>query len=731
MVSTTTELNTPTFLKNRQQAISIPVSRKKSCIIKVLDSYMDNPVSTQTSTFEFVIEGTCQQVEESVSKLMNIPSIAIYNIGKGAESVVNIALDGFKKSIILGSELTSGMIEMMIKFYAGTSICLVHAAVQSSLSTLANSAEELENLANSAINVVIKDVQSAAGAITSGLESATNGVTSLLNNIGGGINIPKVNINNTFSSQNITVTIPDGWINELQSFENNFPTEDQIYSTISKFLNLPAQKLSDQINTTIGKYSISNNTFPSPPNITICSPEFPRELSSLFNRFLTIAYVGLWTLILGFIIALLVCLFLKNKGFRAEMRNIGLFKTRVLKYTNTHDLFPNNQSYYANSEYQASVLQFKKSTTSKKRSGILLCKSPTKRKSSAKKEYKSNFMNLTDLTNTGLNPNIPDLSNPDYLTGEQENNFIWGNKNIKNDQDIDEFDVDILDIYYLKNSWVLRMGEKCIKCFLVSEKQKFISRWFLHYIYHPGLIAFFATGFITSMLSYTQIRLVNTAQNKIIFSIANKLDGLIESSYDGILSNSSNFEQNYISNINNEINSFEGVINKILSTLEIYGPQSVNSTLNSVVEGYTNAISTALNNTFLKDPVLAYVNCTITKQINNVQNVLTAINIPASGINLPRITEPIEFPEIDIFELAVRNTLGIMKTVSIGREIEDSDRNTKGVDGYTGGLVLKVSRAILDFLYAELTTSLYMMAPWTILVFLGLTRVVVLELRYV
>lgn len=108
------------------------------------------------------------------------------------------------------------------------------------------------------------------GTIRTGLQEAVSGVDNLLDDAVKGLNhLPGVNID----PPNITppslsflenVTLPDGFLNSLQSLNSSLPTLDELKEQMNSIIAVPFEGLRTSINGTLGNATVDRNLLPIP-----------------------------------------------------------------------------------------------------------------------------------------------------------------------------------------------------------------------------------------------------------------------------------------------------------------------------------------------------------------------------------------------------------------------------------------------------------------------------------
>ncbi|KAJ2787597.1 plasma membrane fusion protein prm1 [Coemansia linderi] len=199
-------------------------------------------------------------------------------------------------------------------------------------------------------------------------------------------------------------------------------------------------------------------------------------------------------------------------------------------------------------------------------------------------------------------------------------------------------------------------------------------RWFLDYIWHPPAMACFLVGALGLISIFVQISAIDGLRDVYIPKFAKDLnkfqDQFLGESLIGGIRNDSLALAN---NINGDIASSEVSLDRTLFAPIDEGTTSLNNTLNGFVDTYIGGIRSVFSGTPLQYPIEGLVNCTLTRNIQSIQKILTFINEFAGGISFPRISEDILLDPVLTLMKPVNKSAIALRNFAVGVYIPNAD----------------------------------------------------------
>ncbi|KAJ2043305.1 plasma membrane fusion protein prm1 [Coemansia sp. RSA 922] len=199
-------------------------------------------------------------------------------------------------------------------------------------------------------------------------------------------------------------------------------------------------------------------------------------------------------------------------------------------------------------------------------------------------------------------------------------------------------------------------------------------RWFLDYIWHPPAMACFLVGAMGLISIYVQISAIDGLRVVYIPKLAKDLNKFQDQFLgEALLGGVRNDSLILANSINGDIASSEVALDRTLFAPIDDGTTSLNNTLNEFVATYIGGIRSVFSGTPLQYPIEGLVNCTLTKNIQSVQKVLTFVNEFAGGITFPRVSENVLYDPVLSLMKPVNKSANALRTFAVGVYVPDAD----------------------------------------------------------
>ncbi|KAJ2907285.1 plasma membrane fusion protein prm1, partial [Coemansia aciculifera] len=217
------------------------------------------------------VQSACLSLESATDIVINSPrSVGISTltlVQNTAQSIIDVTGRGFVKTL----SILQTLIGWVLRMYLGTYVCIAEVIIRTALSIAEDVSNLLTQALQVAVNAVVGNLQNVAATIAGGVQ---NGINDIAGFFGGNKNTPAVNFNIADIRQQLTITIPTDWINNIGGLADKIPTQQQLFGDIDNLLSVPFNMLSNAINTTFSNthVNIVNNThFPDEKYSDMCS----------------------------------------------------------------------------------------------------------------------------------------------------------------------------------------------------------------------------------------------------------------------------------------------------------------------------------------------------------------------------------------------------------------------------------------------------------------------------
>ncbi|KAJ2866673.1 plasma membrane fusion protein prm1 [Coemansia aciculifera] len=231
-----------------------------------------------------------------------------------------------------------------------------------------------------------------------------------------------------------------------------------------------------------------------------------------------------------------------------------------------------------------------------------------------------------------------------------------------------------LDFFILPGRpWFHRVTNIITKKYGDTEKTS-AWRWYLDYIWHPPALACFLVGAMGLISIYVQVSAIDGLRVVYIPKLAKDLNKFQDQFLgEALLGGVRNDSLILANSINGDIASSEASLDRALFAPIDDGTTSLNNTLNEFVATYIGGIRSVFSGTPLQYPIEGLVNCTLTKNIQSVQKVLTFVNEFAGGISFPRVSENVLLDPVLTLMKPVNKSANALRTFAVGVYIPDAD----------------------------------------------------------
>ncbi|KAJ1883649.1 plasma membrane fusion protein prm1, partial [Coemansia sp. IMI 209127] len=102
------------------------------------------------------------------------------------------------------------------------------------------------------------------------------------------------------------------------------------------------------------------------------------------------------------------------------------------------------------------------------------------------------------------------------------------------------------------------------------------------------------------------------------------------------------------------------------------GTSQLNDTLNDFINTYIGGVRKVFGDNFLETAIEGLLNCTLTKNIETLQKILTWFNELASGVTLPQVSDNLLLDPVETFLGPLNNTIKDVRELVVGDYVIDA-----------------------------------------------------------
>ncbi|KAJ1859707.1 plasma membrane fusion protein prm1 [Coemansia sp. RSA 2703] len=192
-------------------------------------------------------------------------------------------------------------------------------------------------------------------------------------------------------------------------------------------------------------------------------------------------------------------------------------------------------------------------------------------------------------------------------------------------------------------------------------------RWWFDYAFYPPAIACFIAGAIGLISVMVQTNAINDMRAEFTPRLARDFDAFQQQVIgDQLLGSVRNDSIDLANNINGGIYNQEYTLNHTMFAPVDEGTSYLNNTLNDFISMYIGGIRSVFGGTVLEYPVEGFVNCTLTKNIQTLQKIITFVDEYLGGVDLPRVSEDVLYnPALKLLK-PVNKTVDALRKITIG-----------------------------------------------------------------
>ncbi|KAJ2313933.1 plasma membrane fusion protein prm1, partial [Coemansia sp. RSA 2704] len=231
-----------------------------------------------------------------------------------------------------------------------------------------------------------------------------------------------------------------------------------------------------------------------------------------------------------------------------------------------------------------------------------------------------------------------------------------------------------MDLFVLPGQPMLQRFTNLVTRKFGDSERTAAWRWWLHYVWHPPAIACFIAGAFGLASIIVQIQAIEAMRRDFIPKLAQELNTFQQDAINtGILGNARQDAIDIAHNINAHVEDAENSLTDTLFGPLNNGMENINDTLNNFVDQYIGGIRDVFGGTPLQDPIEGLVNCTLTKNIQSIQKILTMVHNFTDDINLPRVSARVLYTPVAALTKPLNSTAQALRELAVGVYIPNAD----------------------------------------------------------
>ncbi|KAJ2459705.1 plasma membrane fusion protein prm1 [Coemansia sp. RSA 2424] len=635
------------------------------------------------------ITSACLSLESATNTVINAPrSVAISTVTmvqKTAQSIIDVTGRSFLSII----SILENLIGWILRMYLGTYICIAEVIIRTALKIATDVAKVLTDALEVAVNTVVGGLQSVAADIAGGIEKGINDIGKFFT---GGKEKNAVDFNVEDIRKQLTISIPTDWINSISGLADKIPTQEQLFGNIEQIINIPFKLMTDAINGTFSNARVNlvnSTTFAEEKFSDMCGVPMGQDtVNELAKAIMWIMYIAAFAFLGAAVALLLFELYSINRGENKLQIRLLEFRQDLTEYS--QDLIE-SKSRRGLAKFRDKFNEYRQDLTD---SGPGLANFREKfseyrrdltDSGPALSKFREKFSEYRqDLTDSGpgmakfrhgLAESRQELAKfRQGLTESRQEFTEHRSLEAKDEVDTTPATRKEMDLFMLPGRpWFQRATNIITKKYGDNEKTT-AWRWYLDYIWHPPAMACFLVGAMGLISVFVQISAIDGLREVYIPKFANDMNKFQDQFLgEALLGGVRNDSIALAASINSDIASSETSLDRVLFAPIDDGTTSLNKTLNEFVGTYIGGIRSVFGGTPLEYPIEGLVNCTLTKNIQSVQKVLTFVNDFAGGLTFPRVSDNVIYDPVLALMKPVNKSAIFLREFAVGVYIPNAD----------------------------------------------------------
>ncbi|KAJ1730445.1 plasma membrane fusion protein prm1 [Coemansia sp. Benny D160-2] len=234
-----------------------------------------------------------------------------------------------------------------------------------------------------------------------------------------------------------------------------------------------------------------------------------------------------------------------------------------------------------------------------------------------------------------------------------------------------------LDFFVLPGRPWLQRLTKFINSKFNNQEKAAAWRWYTDYVLFAPALGCLMAGVIGIISIIVQINLINGLREEYTPKVAYKFnDFQYRIINEEMLGGVRNDSIRMANSINRSINSTEDTLNDALFGPVEKGTKSLNNTLNDFIDTYIGGVRKVFGDNFLEEIIEGILNCTLTKNIQSLQKLLTWFNELASGVEFAQVDNDVLLSPVEALVKPLNVTIEKVRELVVGEYVA----NATGLD---------------------------------------------------
>ncbi|KAI5855801.1 hypothetical protein BZA05DRAFT_333504 [Tricharina praecox] len=244
----------------------------------------------------------CTGVESMGTAMASMPFYMANGVNEMAAKGIESAIRALEATLLLMITGVQEMVVFIVNLITSTYVCLITLAVRGSVGVMVDALKEITDFVNNAMTDIFNSVDGQVQTIEDGINKVTSFLESIPNFLGGGVDIPDVNLP-ALDKLKDGLTIPDDFKQKLDDMENSIPTFEEVKEAAGDAIRIPFQLLLNKVNSTLGIYEFDRSVFPVPAKekLTFCTDN--PSINNFFDNLKDLVF-KVKNILVGVIIAL-------------------------------------------------------------------------------------------------------------------------------------------------------------------------------------------------------------------------------------------------------------------------------------------------------------------------------------------------------------------------------------------------------------------------------------------
>ncbi|KAL1407522.1 plasma membrane fusion protein prm1 [Vanrija albida] len=220
--------------------------------------------ATLAANLKHDVLSVCGGLASGISVLQSIPRYLAMQTNAELLRASRQTVMGVGRALMDIIQVIEAVLKFLIDMYRSLLMCVIQLVVQGTLSVLIGAVDAIGKAVTASLDAIRTSIQDDIATFNNLVQKAVSGVNKVVGVFGTSISIPAVDIPSLGFLQN--VTIPTTFEDSLIKLNNSLPTLDEVRSLLDKVIDVPLDKLINEINVTRHEIAaqINDSILPTP-----------------------------------------------------------------------------------------------------------------------------------------------------------------------------------------------------------------------------------------------------------------------------------------------------------------------------------------------------------------------------------------------------------------------------------------------------------------------------------